>query len=228
MLDDSTHYRSLVGALQFLTITRPDLSFTVNLVSQYLQAPTIDHFQAVKHILCYVKSTSAYDLSFSRGSQFLLVDYSDVNWARYVETRRSTYGYAINLGENPLSWSAKKQLTVSRSSCESEYHALANVALEIVCVIQLLRELHVKLPTWPLLYSNNSSTIFLSQNPSAHKRAKYIDIANHFVCDNANLTHNLCPLIYKLQTSSQRLFLRSLLKFFRGKLRVGPHPHVLL
>ncbi|XP_071695808.1 uncharacterized mitochondrial protein AtMg00810-like [Rutidosis leptorrhynchoides] len=129
---DTTLYRSLVGALQYLTITRPDLSYAVNQVSQFLHAPTLDHYQAVKRIIWYVKGTLSFGLSFYHSPTPSLVGYSDADWARCIETRRSTYGYSIFLGGNLVSWSAKKQPTVSRSSCESEYRALANTAAEIV------------------------------------------------------------------------------------------------
>lgn len=90
---DPTLYQSLVGALQYLTFTRPDLSYAVNQVSQFLQAPTIDHYNVVKCILRYVKGTLSYGLSFSRGSSLAILGYSDADWARCVDTRRSTYGY---------------------------------------------------------------------------------------------------------------------------------------
>lgn len=127
---DPTLYRSLVGALQYLTITCPDLSYAVNQVSQFLHSPTTDHFQAVKRILRYVKGTMSYVLLFTPPPTSSLVGYSDADWARCIDTRRSTYGYSIFLGGNLVSWSAKKQPTVSRSSCESEYRAMANTTVE--------------------------------------------------------------------------------------------------
>lgn len=178
---DPTHYRSLVGAIQYLTITRHDLSFVVNLVSQCLQNPTTNHYQAVRRILRYVKGTLNHGLSFTCGKPCTLVGYSDANWARCPESRRSTYGYSIFLGGNLVSWSAKKQPTVARSSCESEYRALANTASEIVWLTRLLKELPTPLSSVPTLLCDNSSAIFLSQNPIAHKRAKHIDIDYHLV-----------------------------------------------
>ncbi|XP_042035270.1 uncharacterized mitochondrial protein AtMg00810-like [Salvia splendens] len=225
--EDPTLYRSLVGSLQYLTITRPDLSFAVNLVSQHLQHPTIAHFQAVKRILRYVKHTPAFGLSFTRSSSFSLVAYSDADWARCVETRRSTYGYSIFLGGNLVSWSAKKQPTVSRSSCESEYRALANTASEMVCALQLLRELQVQLSSCPTLYSDNNSAIFLSQNPSSHKRAKHIDIDFHFVRElvsNGQLETRYVSSDLQVADIFTKALHRPLFEFFRDKLRVGPHP----
>ncbi|XP_071739433.1 uncharacterized mitochondrial protein AtMg00810-like [Rutidosis leptorrhynchoides] len=178
---DPTHYRSLIGAHQYLTITRPDLSYAVNQVSQFLQAPTTDHFQAVKRILRYVKGTLTFGLTFSHAPSPWLLGYSDADWARCIETRRSTYGYSIFLGGNLVSWSAKKQPTVARSSCESEYRALANTASEMVWITHLFKELHVIPPTRPTILCDNKSAIFLSQNPVSRKRFKHIDIDYHFI-----------------------------------------------
>lgn len=135
---DSTLYRSLVGALQYLTITHSDLSYAINQVSQYLHAPTTDHFSAVKRILRYVKGIISYGLTFRHQSYPAIVGYSNADWAQCIETPRSTYGYSIFLGGNLVSWCAKKQPTVSRSSCESEYRAMANTAAEIIWITHLL------------------------------------------------------------------------------------------
>ncbi|XP_022032382.1 uncharacterized mitochondrial protein AtMg00810-like [Helianthus annuus] len=142
LFHDPILYKSLVGALQYLTITRPDLSCAVNQASQHLQSPTVSHFQSVKRILRYVKGTFAFGLHFSKESTPTLLGYSDVDWARCIETRRCSYGYSIYLGGNLVSWSAKKQPTVARSSCESEYRAMANTATKIIWLTHLLRELH--------------------------------------------------------------------------------------
>lgn len=100
---DPTLYRSLVGALQYLTITRPDLSYVVNQVSQFLHPPTVDHYQDLKQILRYVKITLSYGLQFRRRHSSSILGYSDADWARCIATRRSTYGYSIFLGGNLVS-----------------------------------------------------------------------------------------------------------------------------
>ncbi|GKA78154.1 uncharacterized mitochondrial protein-like protein, partial [Tanacetum coccineum] len=87
---DPTHYRSIVGALQYLTITRPDISYAVNQISRFLHAPTISHYQEVKRILRYIKGTLAFGLYFSKPTQTSILGYSDADWARCLETRRST------------------------------------------------------------------------------------------------------------------------------------------
>ncbi|GJW03741.1 retrovirus-related pol polyprotein from transposon RE1 [Tanacetum coccineum] len=227
LFSDPTLYRSLVGALQYLTITRPDLSYAVNQVSQFLHAPTNDHFQAVKRILRYVKGTMTFGLAFNRSPRASLTAFSDADWARCTETRRSTYRYSIFQGGNLVSWSAKKQLTVSRSSCESEYRALANTASEVVWLTSLLRELQVPLPSIPVLYCDNKSAIFLSQNPVAHKRAKHIDIDYHFVRElvsHKKLSTRFVPSSQQLADIFTKSLPRPLFESFRSKLCVGPPP----
>lgn len=224
---DLTFYRSLVGALQYLTITRPDLSYAVNQVSQFLHAPTTDHFRAVKRILRYVKGTLSFGLTFQRSHSISLVAYSDADWARCIETRRSTYGYSIFLGGNIVSWSAKKQPTASRSSCESEYQAMANTASELVWITHLLRELHASPTTSPTLFCDNKSAIFLSQNPVAHKRAKHIDIDYHFVRElvsSGRLLTRFVPTNHQLSDIFTKSLPRPLFEHFRSKLCVGSPP----
>ena len=156
-----TLYRSLVGALQYLTITRPDFAYAVNSVSQFLHAPTTDHFLAFKHILRYVKETLHFGLTFRPSTiPSTLVAYSDADWAGCPDTHRSTSDYFIYLGNNLISWSAKKQPTVSRSSCESEYRALAMTTAELLWVTHLLHDLKIPISQPPLLLCDNKSAIF--------------------------------------------------------------------
>ncbi|XP_031272317.1 uncharacterized protein LOC116130754 [Pistacia vera] len=135
LFSNPTFYRSLVGALQYLTITRPDIAHAVNYVCQFLQAPIADNFLTVKRILRYIKGTLHFGITFhSSATPSALIAYSDADWAGCLDTHRSTSRYSIYLGGNLISWSAKKQPTVSHSSCESEYHALAHAAAELLWI----------------------------------------------------------------------------------------------
>ena len=110
-----------------------------------------------------------------------LVAYSNADWAGCPDTWHSTSGYSIYLGNNLVSWSAKKQPIVSHSSYESKYRALALTAAKLLWLMHLLRDLKVSLPRWPLLLCDNKSAIFLSSNPVSHKRAKHVELDYHFL-----------------------------------------------
>jgi hypothetical protein len=143
---DNTSYRSIVGALQYLTLTRPDLAFAVNKACQFLHAPTTVHWMAVKRILRYVHFTLKLGLVISPDKSTLVSAFSDVDWVGCVDDRRSTSGFAVYLGQNQELWSARKQVTVSRSSTEVEYKTLANATAEIIWIQAVLSELGVPQP----------------------------------------------------------------------------------
>uniref|UniRef100_A0A1S4D9R8 Uncharacterized mitochondrial protein AtMg00810-like n=1 Tax=Nicotiana tabacum TaxID=4097 RepID=A0A1S4D9R8_TOBAC len=113
---DSTLYRSLVGVLQYLSLTRPDIDFAINTVSQHLHAPTSGHFAVIKRILHYIAGTLDFGLALKRSSTFSLTAYFDADLAGCPDTRWSITGSFVFFGPNLISWSSKKRHTVSRSS----------------------------------------------------------------------------------------------------------------
>ena len=115
-LSDPTTYRSVIGSLQYLSLTRLDLFFAVNKVCQYMSHPTNDHWSAVKHILRYLKHTINHSLLLHCNTTFFLQAFSDADWAICRDDRRSTTDYCIYLGRNLILWSSHKQRTISRSS----------------------------------------------------------------------------------------------------------------
>lgn len=128
--NNPTLYRSMVGALQYLTFTRPDIAFSVHQVCQFIHCPMESHFIAVKRILRYLKGTMDYGNQFSKWDLNLHA-FSDADWVGDPNDRRSTTGLVVYLGSSPISWSSKKQNIVSKSSTEAEYRALSTIAEEI-------------------------------------------------------------------------------------------------
>ncbi|GJW37965.1 ribonuclease H-like domain-containing protein [Tanacetum coccineum] len=180
---DPTLYRSLAGSLQYLTFTRPDITYVVQQVCLYMHDPREPHFSALKRILRYVQGTLDYGLQLFSSTTDSLIAYSDADWAGCPTTRRSTSGYCVFLGNNLLSWSSKRQPTLSRSSAEAEYRGVANAVAETCWIRNLLRELHTPLSSATIVYCDNVSAVYLSSNPVQHQRTKHIEIDIHFVRD---------------------------------------------
>ncbi|XP_021975452.1 uncharacterized mitochondrial protein AtMg00810-like [Helianthus annuus] len=131
LLLDGSLYRSLAGALQYLTITRPDIFYAVQQVCLFMHASREPHFQFLKRILRYIKGTISQGLQISPSPSYKLTTYSDADWGGCPDSRRSTSGYCVYMGPNLISWSSKRQSTISRSSAEAEYRGVANTVAEL-------------------------------------------------------------------------------------------------
>jgi histone deacetylase 1/2 len=184
---DPTEYRSLAVALQYLTFTRPDIAYAVQQVCFHMHDPREQHLVAIKHILRYVKGTLSHGLHLHSSSPASMVTYMDANWAGCPDTRRFTSGFCIYLGDNLISWSSKRQHTVSRSSAEAEYRVVANAVAEASWIRQLLHELHRPSPSATVVFCNNVSAIYMSTDPVQHQRTKHIEIDLHFVRDHVSM-----------------------------------------
>lgn len=178
LLDDATSYRSIVGALQYLTITRPDIAYAVQQVCLHMHAPRDVHLTMLKRILRYIKGTIHFGIQLRTASPSTITAYSDADWAGCPDTRRSTSGFCIFFGNSLVSWSSKRQTTVSRSSAEAEYRAIT----ECSWLRHLLSELLYRVPSATVAFYDNFSSVYMAHNPVHHRRTKHIYRAGHPFC----------------------------------------------
>ncbi|XP_039778621.1 uncharacterized mitochondrial protein AtMg00810-like [Panicum virgatum] len=178
---DPMLYRSSIGALQYLTLTRSDLTYAVQQACLHMHDPMDVHWILVKWILRYVRGTVTKGLQLRRSTLPMVVTYSDANWAGCPDTRRSMSGFCIFFGDSLVSWSSKRQAIMSRSSVEAEFRGVANAAAECCWLCHLLGELHIKIDKATLLYCDNVSVVYLMKNPVHHGCTKHIELDVHFI-----------------------------------------------
>ena len=140
-IEDPSHYRSIVGGLQYLVLTRPEIAYSIHKLSQYVSSPTLQHLMACKRVLRYLKETQDYGLKFVKEGELKVIAFTDADWGSDLDDRRSTGAYCVYLGNNLISWSSKKQSVVTKSSAESEYRALAAAVSEITWIKSLFLEI---------------------------------------------------------------------------------------
>jgi hypothetical protein len=181
LYNDETQYRRLIGRLIYLTTTRPDISFAVQQLSQFVSKPQQVHYQAAIRVLQYLKNAPAKGLFYSATSNFKLSGFADSDWATCPTTRKSVTGYCVFLGSSLISWKSKKQSTVSKSSTEAEYRALASLTCELQWLMYLFKDLHISFPSAASVFCDNKSAIYLAHNPTFHERTKHIEIDCHII-----------------------------------------------
>jgi len=189
---DTTEYQQGIGSLMFaMVLTRPDIAFTLGKLSQYMSDPAEHHGHALKNLLRYLRSTVTMKLRYGPGgahSQFVI--YSDADWASDAVDRKSVSGSTAMFYGGPISWSSKKQRSVSTSSCESEYIALTTCCKQGQWIAQVFRDLgfpkYIGKDTNKVqMLGDNQGAIALTKNPHLHERSKHIDVCYHFVRDMA-------------------------------------------
>lgn len=181
--DDPTLYRSIVGGLQYLSLTRPEVCYSVHRASQFMHNPTEENWSLVKRILRYLQATSTYGLFISKSPTTQLNVYCDADWASSTYDRKSTSGFAIFMGRNLISWSSRKQRTVAKSSTEAEYRALGLAIQELVWVQSLLCDIGFASQVTPNVWCDNIGATYLSANPVFHNRSKHLEVEFHFIRD---------------------------------------------
>jgi len=175
-------YRSLVGSLMYLAVgTRPDISFAVAHLCQYLDCYHRTHWNAAIRVVCYLKSTRLLTLNLGGDLEVDLVGFSDSSHANCPDTTHSTMGYCFSIGAAISTWSSHCQKTVTNSSCEAEYIALSKASCEALWLRQFLREVHLLKPNPTVLLCDNNGAKALLSDPTHHSWSKHIDVCHHFV-----------------------------------------------
>lgn len=153
----------------------------------FMHAPWEPHLNLLKRVLCYVKCSLDLGLQLHTSACSRLTTYTNVDWADCSDSHWSTSGYCIFFGDNLVSWSSKQKTTMSRSSAEAEYRAVAHTVAECCWLCQLFYELHLLLHSATVVYCNNISIVCMSSNPVQHCRTKHIKIDIHFVHEKVSL-----------------------------------------
>ena len=173
---DPAVYRSIVGSLRYLCNTRPNLSFSVRVVSKYMQDHKVSHLLIVTRIMRYQHETEYFEVLLSKENEELM-GYSDADWCGDKIDRRSTAGYVFFLGKAPISWNSTKEPVVALSSCEAEYIAASKAACQAIWLCSLGINQRCKLR----LLVDNQSTINLAKYPASHGKSKHIETRFYFI-----------------------------------------------
>ncbi|GJS68100.1 hypothetical protein Tco_0682665 [Tanacetum coccineum] len=182
-LSDVGSYRRLVGRLLYLTMTRRDISYDVQHLSQFVSAPKDVHMQAAIHLLKYLKGSISKGLFYPVQPHLKMTGFSYADWASCLMTKRSLTGYCIFLGQSLVSWKTKKQATVSRSSTEAEYRSMPATTCELLWLSFLLKDLHIQVQLPVTLFCDKKSAQQIAANPCFHDRTKHLDIDCYFTRD---------------------------------------------
>lgn len=169
-------YQRLVRKLIYLTVTRPDITFLVHILS-----PTNVHMQTAKRLLRYLVTNLGQGILLATSSKASLQAYSDSDWANCPVTRRSTSGFCILLSDSPISWKAKKQNVIARSTTEAEYHAMALTVCEVSWLHALLKDMGLGNIPPTVLKCDNLAALSIAANPIYHERTKHIKVDCHFI-----------------------------------------------
>jgi len=219
LIPDASYYRKLIGKLVYLTVTRPDICFAVNKLSQYMSAPREPHLNAARRILRYLKNDPGQGVFYPASSTLTLRAFADADWSNCPESSKSISGVCVFLGDSLISWKSKKQDAVSRSSAEAEYRSMANATCELQWLNSMLEDLQVPLVDTIVVYCDNESALNIAKNSVLHERTKHFTRDIHVVREkvaagfittlHVETEHNIADLLTKPLTALKFNYLLS-------------------
>ncbi|XP_047270365.1 secreted RxLR effector protein 161-like [Capsicum annuum] len=167
-------------------MTRPDIAYCVQTLSQFLQQPKKCHMDAAIRVVRYIKKEPSLGVLLSSQVKNEVTAYCDADWASYSNSRKSITGYFVKLGDSIVSWKSKKQNTISRSSAEAEYRSIAATVVELIWLQGLMKEIKVDIELPTVIHTDSKSAMQIAYNPVYHERTKHIEIVCHFIRENIN------------------------------------------
>ena len=177
-------YRAVLGSVMWGQLaTRPDLSFPVSLLARFQANPGREHWNALMHVIGYIKNTLDYGLTYSRDSELSPTAFVDADYGGCMDTRRSTSGYVFMMAGGAVTWSSKRQTTVALSTVEAEYVAMSRCAQQMVWMHSWLDEVQIEYTLPGLIKGDNRGAIALTKNTKDHGKVKHIDIRYHYIRD---------------------------------------------
>ena len=180
-LADKGKYQRIVGKLIYLSHTRPDITYAVGVVSQFMHQPQVTHMEAVWRIIRYLKGTPGHGVLFKTNGHLETQVYTDADWAGDKGNWRSTSGYFTLVGGNLVTWRSKKQKVVALSSAEAEFRGIARGLAEILWIRKLLTEIGYPPTQSSKIMCDNEAAIQISENPVQHDRTKHVEVDRHFI-----------------------------------------------
>ena len=196
---DLREYQCIIGSLMYAAIaTRPDIAFSVGMLSQYMSNPGEEHFRGIKRVLRYLRGTTDFGLEFKAqdNMKINLHGYADADWAGDVSTRKSKTGHLFQIGNGTVSWKTRRQSIVALSSTEAEYVSLSCAAQETIWMRHLLESIGFQQLDPTMISEDNQGAIALAGNPGNHPRTKHISIKYHFIREAVEKTKIMlqyCP-----------------------------------
>ena len=170
----------LVGKLNFLTHTRPNLAYCVQTLSQFMHSLTSAHMTTLTHVLRYINCTASQGILMKGDNKLTLQAFIDSYWSACPDTRKSISGYVVLFGSSPVSWKSKKQATISKYSSKSEFRVMAHATVEVTWLVRMWDELGVNQLQHVTIHCDNQSALHIARNLVFHKCIEHIDIDCHF------------------------------------------------